>query len=109
MSSKQSSTLTARNIPCAAPTGRALWRVWIRCTKEEEKVKFLTDLLCKGVGLPTDEEFIISEEKKRTASSMDKKGKANLIELLTQQKLDTRKIKNKLRTKLESEISGIAY
>ena len=40
---------------------------------------------------------------------MDKKGKATLIELLTQQKLDTRKIKNKLRTKLESEISGIAY
>ena len=72
MSSKRSSNLTARNIPHAAQTARAPGRAWIRCTKEEEKVKFLTDVLCKGVGLPTDEELIISEEKRRTASSMDK-------------------------------------
>ena len=53
---------TARNIPCAAQTERALWRAWIKSTKEEEKVRFLSDLVSKGVGLHSNEGFVISEE-----------------------------------------------
>ena len=48
---------------------------------------------------------------------MDNKGKASLIELLTQQNLDdserslkkTTKLKNKLRTRLDVELSGRKY
>ena len=64
-----------------------------------------TELISKEVGLISDEEFVLSEESRRTASHMGKKGKSDLIELLTQQKLDdserslrkSTKLKNKLR------------
>ena len=70
-------------------------------------MKFLSDLVSKGVGLPSDEEFVISKENRRTASHMAEKGKCDLIELI-QQKLDdserslkkTTILKNKLRKRL---------
>ena len=101
----------------AAKTQRALWRIWTKTTKAEEAVNFMTDLLNLGVGVPSDMEFIRSEEGRRRYSQMGKKGKQELVRLLTQEKLDdcikgrkkTRKIKCKLRKKLEGMLSGRAY
>ena len=89
----------------------------IKCTKEEETVRFLTDLISLGVGLPSDKEFVLSEEGRRRASKLGKKGKLELLETLTKHKLDdakkelkkTSKKKNKLRRRLESEVSKRKY
>ena len=70
-----------------------------------------------GVGLPSDEEFIRSEEGRRRASRLGKKGKDELISMLTHLKLDdarkclarTKKKKNKLRKRLEEELSVRKY
>ena len=34
----------------------------------EERVKFLSDLVINGVGLPSDEAFVISAEENRTTA-----------------------------------------
>ena len=112
-----STPTTAGPKPQSALTSRILWRVWKKCTKEEETVRFLTDLISLGVGLPSDEEFILSEEGRRRASKLGKKGKLELLETLTKHKLDdakkdvkkTTKKKNKLRRRLESEVSKRKY
>ena len=65
----------------------------------------------------SDEESVLSEESRRWASKLGKKGKLELIGVLTKHKLDdakkelkkTAKKKNKLRRKLESEISKRKY
>ena len=59
--------------------------------------------------MPSDEEFVLSEEGRRRASKLGKKGKLELLETLTKHKLDdakkevkkTTKKKNKLRRRLE--------
>ena len=56
----------------AAKTQRALWRIWTKATKAEEAVIFMTGLLSLGVGVPSDMEFIKSEEGRRRYSQMGK-------------------------------------
>ena len=52
-----------------------------------------------GVGLPSDEEFVISEEGRRRASKLGKKGKQELIRILTKHKLDDAKKELRKTTK----------
>ena len=71
----------------AASTERVLWRVWIRCTKEEETSKFLSELVSLGVGVACDEEFILSEERRMKASKLKTKNRVDLAIQLSKIKL----------------------
>ena len=114
MSSKPNcSTTTAGVKTRAASTERALWRVWIRCTKQEETSKFLSELVSLGVGVACDEEFILSEERRMKASKLKTKNRVDLAIQLSKIKLKdankilkkTLKTKNKLRKRLANEVS----
>ena len=92
-----------------AKTTRALRRAWQKCIRSEELSRFLGDLLTEGVGVPKDEEFLISEDGRRKAGKMGEKGKAGLREKLTRGKLSdankatkrNRRTRGKLRKRLE--------
>ena len=92
-----------------AKTTRALRRAWQKCIRSEELSRFLGDLLTEGVGVPKDEEFLISEDGRRKAGKMGEKGKAGLREKMTRGKLSdanksikrNRRTRGKIRKRLE--------
>ena len=95
----------------AAQTKRALRRVSEKCVKSEEVEVFFRSLLREGVGVPTDEEFLLSEEGRRKSGSMGEKGLNDLRNILTRRKLnDCRKLgreHRKARGKLRRELKEV--
>ena len=92
-----------------AKTTRALRRAWLKCIQSEELSRFLGNLLAEGVGVPSDEEFLKSEDGRRNEGKMGAKGKADLREKLTRGKLSdankaikkNRRTRGRLRKRLE--------
>ena len=87
MSSTTSSNTTTSVKSEVAKTTRALRRAWQKCIRSEELSRFLGDLLTEGVGVPKDEEYLISEDGRRKAGKMGEKGKAGLREKMMRGKL----------------------
>ena len=59
----------------------------IKCEKTEEAELFLRYLLKEGVCVPSDEEFLLSEEGRRKSKNLGEKGKKDLRNILTRGKL----------------------
>ena len=82
----------------AAKIERAFRRVAVKCTESEENEKFFGNLLDNKVGVPSDEEFLKTEEGRRKAGGVGEKGKKAVLDILTKGKLDDcRKGGTKLR------------
>ena len=86
-------------------------RVWVKCTESEENEKFFGNLLDKGVGVPSDEEFLKSEDGRRKAGGVGEKGRKELLVVLTNGKLeDCRKggdKAEKTKGKIKKEAKGL--
>ena len=87
MSNSNSST-TAGQKTKAAKIERALRRVWVKCTESEENEKFFVNLLDKEVGVPSDEEFLKSEQGRRKAGGVSEQKRKALLVILTTGKLE---------------------
>ena len=117
INSQSNSFTTASQKTEAAQIERALRRVWVKCTESEENEKFFGDLLNKGVGVPSDEEFLKSEEGRRKAGGVGEKGRKELLVVLTNGKLEDcrkggtklRKQRGKLRRRLKDLVSERQY
>ena len=97
----------------AAKIERALRRVAVKCTESEENKKFFGNLLDNEVGVPSDEEFLKTEEGRRKAGGVGEKERKAMLDILTKGKLDDcrkggrklRKQRGKLRTRLKELVS----
>ena len=101
----------------AAKVERILRRIWVKCTESEENEKFFGDLLDNEVGVPSDEEFLKTEEGRRKAGGVGQKGRKELLVILTKGKLEDcrkggtklRKQRGKLRKRLRELVSERQY
>ena len=57
-------------------------------SKQEENEKFFGNLLDNGVGVPSDEEFLKTEEGRRKAGGVREKERNEMLDILTRGKLD---------------------
>ena len=97
----------------AAKIERTLRRVAVKCTESEENEKFFGNLLDNGVGVPSDKEFLKTEEGRRKAGGVGEKERSEMLSILTRGKLDDckkggrklRKQRGKLRTRLKDVVS----
>ena len=85
----------------------------IKCEKTEEAELFLRYLLKEGVCVPSDEEFLLSEEGRRKSKNLGEKGKKDLRNILTRGKLgdcvrerrEHRKTRGRLRRELKDRLN----
>ena len=83
----------------------------MKCVKSQELEIFFRSLLKEGVGVPSDEEFLKSEEGRKKFGSMGVKGKSDLRNILTREKLkdciEGGKTHINKRAKLRSDIKEL--
>ena len=83
---------TASEKSRAAKTESTLRRAAVKCTKAEEVVRFLGDLLKEGISVPSDEEFLLSKEGQMKAHELGTQSKDDLRKILVKSKIrDARK------------------
>ena len=88
MSNPSYKFITASQKTRAAKTDRAFWKVWVKCTESEETEKFFFKLLMEGVGIPADEEFLISVEGRRKSGVSNLESRMLVLKKITKMKLD---------------------